>query len=1620
MGLPKCRLDVWYPRIQTVDSQGGISSVELLNAWVKCDTAEDISINLKRANALTSVEIEDSLYSPRVAHLSLMNKPRNFRAFDTDTYDYQYHNSGGGNQGSALKLRTSWGPLSRFFKEFLHVRVVDLETHMVLFAGQIYKIKNRYEGQRGAYIELDCRDSLQLLKDIKLKNLVKGVDFPAGTRRSDVIQKFVSLGYEYLPARGDNDPDLVTLTPTLSSLESLDLSSSALTLNSDDNNTGVVANNSYHRFEKSEKAMTVVTKWKASKSGSDNLLQEMARWAVLEPHEDETEIDQFGYDFFADPNIGQAGLNHTVAPRPQMLNYYKRGNRLSSAGSANQQADVYGLTVKLPVLGSAVPHQGATQHNVGTLGGAISSSITYIPVPSAGKNYAGQVITIDSEQLLVKKILSPDEGGNEILNVIRGWDGSAAASHSNSTVVKEIRPAHAVMHQSFDFEDADDELYTEAVLEYVESVVAGNKQITKERSKRFEILYVTEISGQFAWSGKKFDDQHIADADVGPGIGSADEFVLRKPDGTVLTNDRLNNAMGRIQYQSEETVTGSTNFAYILISDLDKDFPTANDASDAYVEIRGLKSPNRTCRVNLNATEAIQGRPATAWAGGNTSSDDGRFFRKVLSISRKNADEVDDLRAEVASRLARATNPLQRGSFQMSKAPYYWYDGIIRSEVDVTAGQNITVKAQNGTTGVQLTNYGIREGMVVHKMTADYAGIAQANSKDVYGYITALTGNASFTVDLSESQTFADDDLIRIFIPLRAGDTVKVDNILANIYGEHLITELSFTEDPQPRTSFDTIGENEPRIRLKFGGVSRAGQSVWNQMLTDKVTTTERITRSVIPVGNQTFTWDGTWTFPDYNTITWAGNSNSNVTLADGTTYQVVDGSTNDSTYGLGTDMATGTAYVLYLDPEGENPNTNAYHIYTRSEADFIQDEDKLLFMFAAPTTADIGKPNCVKGPNFQTDFAFPHSSLNADGKATVSATSSQPTSPALGDIWIDTTTTNSFQRWNGSDWVEYDLGLAAATGAAAQSTANTANSNASTAQNTANAKRTVFQQGGTPDENTAPTALAAGDLWYHTDGAGTTYGQKIFSASAAGYSNWNLRDDAGAINNATTNIEGGRIETQTIILKSGGAGNPNNDNSILSKDAPGDESGNVPAVADHVDNASRLTLSNTGIYGYNSGGNFQFKITTADGKGTFGGGNCFLDAEGLTMEAEGTPITFEHDTGRLQMWGGDNQGRRYIYFNSRADDSGGTYQTDPELNYLAPHLPGRLGLGHRELGPWGTIYANIHYLNIRGSAPGTLDSDQSSWGAMYIRGTTVYVKIGSTEHTVSGGSGGGGGVALGDSPTWTGVHNFNGEVSINDDLTVGNASGDTLTIYSTMSVLNHSALFNNGASGTPGIKLVGDGTNIAGMYFEVSGGFNYIRFPTKGGTGAGFYQSSSSGNGIVAGTGSFTGLYASGTIALSGTSTFTGRVNLDYATYASATLTCQSALLVTGNFGCTAADSKFTGLATSGTATNYVAIQSNGTLIKLTSSERYKKNIRDLEIDSTQIYNLVPKSFEYKSDDTTSFGYIAETVDTMLPSIVMRQEDGTPESINYAHINVLLVEELKKLKARIEVLEGN
>ena len=114
------------------------------------------------------------------------------------------------------------------------------------------------------------------------------------------------------------------------------------------------------------------------------------------------------------------------------------------------------------------------------------------------------------------------------------------------------------------------------------------------------------------------------------------------------------------------------------------------------------------------------------------------------------------------------------------------------------------------------------------------------------------------------------------------------------------------------------------------------------------------------------------------------------------------------------------------------------------------------------------------------------------------------------------------------------------------------------------------------------------------------------------------------------------------------------------------------------------------------------------------------------------------------------------------------------------------------------------------------------------------------------------------------------------------------------------------------------------------------------------------------------------------------------------------------------------------------VVIDSNGQLGTVSSSRRYKQNIRPMQQFgvSERIQQLRPVTFEYKQtqndgDHPVQFGLIAEEVAEVFPELAVFNEDGQPETVKYHLLAPLLLEEVQKQNrqllerdARIEALE--
>ncbi len=101
------------------------------------------------------------------------------------------------------------------------------------------------------------------------------------------------------------------------------------------------------------------------------------------------------------------------------------------------------------------------------------------------------------------------------------------------------------------------------------------------------------------------------------------------------------------------------------------------------------------------------------------------------------------------------------------------------------------------------------------------------------------------------------------------------------------------------------------------------------------------------------------------------------------------------------------------------------------------------------------------------------------------------------------------------------------------------------------------------------------------------------------------------------------------------------------------------------------------------------------------------------------------------------------------------------------------------------------------------------------------------------------------------------------------------------------------------------------------------------------------------------------------------------------------------------------------------VLVDSAEQLGTVSSSLRYKQNIKDMDTQSRVIYELRPVTFNYrKHPDIPAWGLIAEEVDEVFPQLVVYDKEDHPEAVKYHDLVPLLLNEVQKLNKRLSQLE--
>ena len=96
----------------------------------------------------------------------------------------------------------------------------------------------------------------------------------------------------------------------------------------------------------------------------------------------------------------------------------------------------------------------------------------------------------------------------------------------------------------------------------------------------------------------------------------------------------------------------------------------------------------------------------------------------------------------------------------------------------------------------------------------------------------------------------------------------------------------------------------------------------------------------------------------------------------------------------------------------------------------------------------------------------------------------------------------------------------------------------------------------------------------------------------------------------------------------------------------------------------------------------------------------------------------------------------------------------------------------------------------------------------------------------------------------------------------------------------------------------------------------------------------------------------------------------------------------------------------------------STGEIFYNSSSKRYKYDIQPTTLQTEHIYQVTPKEFKYNIDDTTDVGFIAEEMAEIEPKFVYNDKDNNPEVICWNVITLSLIEEMKKLAKRRDILK--
>ena len=105
------------------------------------------------------------------------------------------------------------------------------------------------------------------------------------------------------------------------------------------------------------------------------------------------------------------------------------------------------------------------------------------------------------------------------------------------------------------------------------------------------------------------------------------------------------------------------------------------------------------------------------------------------------------------------------------------------------------------------------------------------------------------------------------------------------------------------------------------------------------------------------------------------------------------------------------------------------------------------------------------------------------------------------------------------------------------------------------------------------------------------------------------------------------------------------------------------------------------------------------------------------------------------------------------------------------------------------------------------------------------------------------------------------------------------------------------------------------------------------------------------------------------------------------------------------------------------VFVNADGKLGTVTSSRRFKENIKPMDYASEAVYALKPVTFRYTNEidptGTSQFGLLAEDVEKVSPDLIVRDKQEKAYSVRYDQVNAMLLNEFLKEHRKVQELQA-